>query len=545
MDQIIEQVFGILRGIWQFRWMAMIVAWAICLVAWPVILALPNKYEAGARVFVDPSTALKPVIQGLAIEQDVNAELNLVRQSVLSGPQLQKIVEQTGLDAQATTPAQHSRVVDELGSRLEITAQVNQGPGEGGPIVPSRVYKISYQDVDQARALKVVQILLDNFMEGTLSGKRRGSMAAQRFVENQIHDYETRLNEAEQRLADFKKKNVGMVPGDNTNDYFTRLQIEMDAVKKAETSLGIATTRRNALTQQLRGETSIAAASGFAGAGGGGIAPQSGGDTLSRIKETQAKLDDLLLRFTDKHPDVIALRETLEQLKQRRASEMQALRLGDANAAAATGASSNPVYQSIQLALNQADVEIAGLRGELGDHQAKVAELRRMVDTMPQVEAEFARLNRDYTVTKTQYTALVDRLEKARLGEEAEAVGSVRFEVIDPPAVGFKPASPRRALLLAATLLAAVAVGIGLAYLLSMLKPVFHGAKQISELTGVMVLGVVSAFQSPAEVAARRRDLIGYSAACVLLVSATGAVVLFAKTFGAVGTGLLHSLGIG
>ena len=93
--------------------------------------------------------------------------------------------------------------------------------------------------------------------------------------------------------------------------------------------------------------------------------------------------------------------------------------------AAATGASANPIYQSIQLALNQVDVEIAGLKGELSDHQQKVTELRRMVDTMPQVEAEYARLNRDYNVNKAQYTALVERLEKARLGEEAEAKGSI------------------------------------------------------------------------------------------------------------------------
>jgi polysaccharide chain length determinant protein (PEP-CTERM system associated) len=541
MEQILEQVFGILRGVWRYRWIAMIVAWVICLLAWPVILVLPNKYEAGARVFVDPSTALRPVIQGIAIEQDVNAELNLVRQSLLSGPQLQKIVEQTGLDAGAVNPAQRARAVDELRSRLEIAAQINQGsPAEGGQALPSRVYQISYQDQDQDRALKVVKILLDNFMEGTLSGKRRGSMAAQRFVEDQIRDYETRLNEAEQRLADFKKKNVGMVPGDQTNDYFTRLQNEMDAVKKADTQLGIAMTRRNALTQQLRGEAPIAASGGVAATTGPSGTLQAGGDTLSRIKETQAKLDELLLRFTDRHPDVIALRETLEQLKQRRATELDALRRGDPNAAATTGASSNPVYQSIQLALNQADVEIAGLRGELNDHQSKVADLRRMVDTMPQVEAEFARLNRDYTVTKTQYTALVERLEKARLGEEAEATGSVRFEVIDPPSVGFKPVSPRRALLLAATLAGGIAVGLGVAYLLSLLNPVFHSARQLSERTGVLVLGMVSAFRAPGDALKLRRDVIGYSAAFVLLVCAAGGVVLFAKVHGPL-TGLMAS----
>ena len=67
MDQILEQVFGILRGVWRYRWTAMIVAWVVCLLAWPVILVLPSKYEAGARVFVDPSTALRPVIQGIVV----------------------------------------------------------------------------------------------------------------------------------------------------------------------------------------------------------------------------------------------------------------------------------------------------------------------------------------------------------------------------------------------------------------------------------------------------------------------------------------------
>lgn len=528
MQELLEQAFGILRGVWRYRWTALSLAWVICAVAWAVILMMPDKYEARARVFVDPSTALKPVIQGLAIEQDVNAELNLVRQSLMSRPHLQKIIDLTGLAPAAQTPEARAKAVEALGERIDIVS-VSPAGSEAGS-APSKVYTISYQDTSRDRSIKVVQILLDSFMEGTLGGKRNGSLEAQAFVEGQIKEYETRLSEAEQRLAEFKKANVGMVPGDTQSDYFTRLQTEIDGVKKVQTQLGIAETRRAALQQQLRGEGPLAAGSAALNSGGRTANGQGGDDTLSRIQETQAKLDELLLRFTDKHPDVIALRQNLAELKQRRAKEIEALKRGDAGAAAVTGASANPVYQSIQLQLNQADVEIAGLKGELSDHQQKVTELRRMVDTMPQVEAEFARLNRDYNVNKTQYTALVERLEKARLGEEAEEKGSVRFEIIDPPTADFHPVAPKRTLLLLGALLVALASGGAVAYLLTTLRPVFHTARQLGDMTGATILGVVTAIRGPEKQAQMRRQYVAYSVACSALFVALVIVVIVGRT---------------
>jgi polysaccharide chain length determinant protein (PEP-CTERM system associated) len=529
MEALLQQLRSILSDVFRYRWLAFALAWGVCLVAWPFILTLPNKYEAVSRVFVDPNTALKPVIQGLAIEQDLNAQLNLVRQSLLSRPNLETVMAQGGLTPAIDTPYNRARVLDDLSQRIEIVA-VGTPPVPGEQSAPSKVYTISYQDPNRDRALKVVRILLDSFMEGTIGGKRRDSDTAQHFVEGQIKEYEVRLASAEQRLADFKKQNVGMVPGDQQGDFFSRQQSEIDAVKKTQTTLGIALTRRSELAAQLRGEGPVAASTGGAIAASG-MAGTRGGDTLSRIQETQAKLDDMLLRFTEKHPDVIALQATLAELKQRRENELAALRRGDAGAAVATGASSNPVYQSIQLALNQTDVEIAGLRGELADHQSKVAELRKTVDTMPQVEAEFAKLNRDYAVDKAQYNALVDRLQKARIGGEAEATGSVRFDIIDPPTADFKPVSPQRSILLVGALIMGLAAGGAVAFLYTLLKPVFHSARQLAELTGVAVLGVVSASRLAGKTASMRSLYWRYSLACGTLVVALVVVVLVGRAY--------------
>jgi polysaccharide chain length determinant protein (PEP-CTERM system associated) len=471
MSQIVEHVVEELRSAWRFRWVAFGVSVTIAVAGWLVVFTLPDRFESSARVFVDTRTALKPVIKDLSIEQDTNAQLNFVRQSLLAGPQLRKIAEQTGvLPATTIGPAQQARILQTLADNVNLTVRgASDNPKDD---TAGSIYGISYQDHDRARSLRVVETLLNTLVEQTLSGKQQGSENAQKFLETQLRLYEQRLREAENKLAEFKKRNIGLMPTDpGGGGYFAQLQTEIDASRKAETDLNIAISRRAELSRQLRGEAVVSATGSTPVIGAAGIT--AGTDTMSRIKDTQAKLDDLLLRFTDKHPDVIATRETLVELQRRRTAEIESLRRGDANAVAASGAGSNPVFQSIQLALNQADVEIASLRGQLQQHREKAGELRQRLDTAPQVEAEYSQLTRDYDVNRTQYTALLSNYEKARLGEQADSAGSVRFEIVQPPTASFTPVFPKRVLFLAGVLFGALAIGLALTYLLTLLRPLF------------------------------------------------------------------------
>jgi polysaccharide chain length determinant protein (PEP-CTERM system associated) len=507
MQELLEQVLDQVRGSWRYRRYALIAAWVVAVLGWTFLFTMRDVYQANTRVFVDTKTALKPVLQGLTLDQDVNAQLNLVRQSLLSQPQLQPVAQEVGLvDPRTMSVQQITHALDDMRNRVElnvISASVNTTDQDAGSI-----YSISYKDPSRERALKTVEILETRLIENTLGGKRAGSANAQKFLEAQISDYEQRLRESEDRLAAFKKTNIGLMPTEQ-GGYFTRLQAEMDAVNKTQSSLALASSRREELQRQLRGEAPVAAATGGVSAQPG-TSGASGGDTLSRIKETQARLDDLLLRFTDRHPDVIAARANLEDLKKRRQEEIEALRRGDPNAAAASGASSNPVYQSIQLSLNQTDVEVAALRRELADHEKNVVDLRKMLDTMPQVEAEYARLNRDYDVTKANYTALVERLEKSRLGEEATTSGSVRFDVIEPPNAAFAPISPKRTIMVLGILVAALGVGGGVAFLLFQLKPTFTSVRSLAQATGLQVLGSISMTWLDRDRAAVRRSYYRY-----------------------------------
>jgi polysaccharide chain length determinant protein (PEP-CTERM system associated) len=525
MTPTIEKALEDVRGAWRFRWFAVSAAFVVALIGWAIVFALPDRYETVASVFVDTRTALTPALKNLTMEQDVDAQINYVRQALLARPQLEKIAKDTGvLPATVTDERERAKILGKLADRiiLTVTSAANRGDEQRAT---GTIYSIEYVDSVPARSMKVVETLLNNFVEQTLGGKREGSENVQKFLEARIKDYEQRLSAAEDKLSAFKKQNVGLLSSQQ-GGYFAQLQNEVDAAKKANAELSVAISRQEELTRQLHSDVAVSAAGNPTPTPGThGVA--NGGDTLSRIQETQAKLDELLLRFTDKHPDVIATQEALAELKKRRATELENVRLGDATAVASSGAGNNPVYQSIQLELYKVGVEIAALRREAAQHENTVAELRKRLNTAPQVEEELQQLNRDYDANKAEYTALVENYQKARLSQQADNAGSVRFEVVQPPEEPLTPVWPKRTRSLGAIWLAAIAVGAGVAYGLHLLRPVVQSVRGVGELTTFPLLGSVSvAFPSRQRFVFRRR-LWRFSAATLgLFVALAGALML-------------------
>ena len=525
MNPLLELLSDELRSAWRFRWQALGLAAAVALTGWTIVFALPDRYEASARVFVDTRTALKPVLQSLAVEQDVTAQLNYVRQSLLAGPQLQRIAVESGvLPVGTIDPVEQEKILKRMTESVVLKVR-GAGGNEEDHSSGGTIYYVTYRDTDRQRSLRVVSTLLNTFVEETLGGKRAGSENAQKFLETQLRDYELRLRTAEDRLAEFKKKNIGLMPTEQ-GGYFAQLQTELDAVHKSESDLSIAETRRTELAKQLRGEIAVTSSAAPVTASADGAAA---GDSVSRIRAAQAKLDDLLLRFTEQHPDVIAAQATLSELKRRRVSEIESLRAGDASAIAASGAATNPVYQSIQVALNQVDVDVASLKRQISQHQAKVNELQRRLDTAPKVEADYAQLNRDYDVNKAQYSALLASFERARIGEKADNAGSVRFEIVQPPTLGAVPVFPFRGLLLSGVLMAALAAGGALAYGLHWLQPVIGSYSSLAVSSPVPLLGVVTGAFPQQATWARRRSIIGFAGTFGCLLAAFGVVLIMSR----------------
>jgi polysaccharide chain length determinant protein (PEP-CTERM system associated) len=526
MEDLLPIIRAHVVSVWRFRWWAMAASWLITLLGFVAVAFWPDTYEAEAVVYVEASSRLDEVIGGVAIEWNIQEQVDRVRREMLSRPVLETVVRQTDLQLRVNTPQEMSALLGTLQERIAIVDPPRR-PGADPRRPTDTALTISYSDRNRDTALAVVDTLLKTFVRDVIRGGQGASDLARTFLVERIADYEKMLTEREAALAQFKRENVGLLPGEqggSGSDYFTRLQTNMEQLQELEADLRTAINRSEALRAQLSSENPALPPGVLQGATATAATP--GNETQTRINELEDGLADLLLRFTDNHPDVIATRQQLDRLYEVRKQELAALAAAGGSEFEGSLLSTSPVYQSIQIALNEAKVEIADLESRIAEQRRRVAELQAKVDIMPEVEARLAGLTRDYDQVKTVHDELISRLEQERLGTAAVRVSDdVNFSVIQPPVADFTPTMPNRSLMLLGLFAVAIAGGGGVAYLMTLLRPVFARARTLQDFAQLPVLGTVSAMHGPGH----RRQIGGQLAAfCglgILLVVTFGALV--------------------
>jgi polysaccharide chain length determinant protein (PEP-CTERM system associated) len=251
----------------------------------------------------------------------------------------------------------------------------------------------------------------------------------------------------------------------------------------------------------------------------------------ARIDGQRRHLDNLLQRFTDQHPDVINTRRLIRDLEEQKKQEVAELRkLAMGAPGAPTTGNGSAASQELSRMMAAAEVQVAALRARVGEYQHRYARAKEMLKTAPQLEAEAAQLNRDYSINKRNYEDLVSRRQSATMsGDLDAAAGLADFRLIDPPRVTPKPVYPNRGALLGMALAAAVGAGLFVAFAASQLRPAFHKASELREKINLPILGVVSMILSDADRRRERADKARFAVASGALLGAF-LVVLVATT---------------
>lgn len=516
MDEIVRQALEILRGVWHRRWLGIAAAWLVGIVAAVVLFKIPDRYEASARVYVDTQSVLKPLMQGLAVQPNIDQQLSILGRTLISRPNLEKLVRMTDLDLQASSPREREALLENLSRNIKI-----------GSVGRENLFVLSYQDPQPEQAKKVVQSLLSIFVESSLGGTRQESDQARRFIQDQIKIYEKRLEEAENRVKQFKLKYMGLI-GPSGQDYFTRMTALGEELNKARLELRAAEQSRDALKRELTGEDPV-----FLPEGGGGMSAPTGvvPEIDARIDALKKNLDELLRRYTEQHPDVIGTKRIIEQLEEERRREIASRQKAGPSKSAVASVDRNPVYQQLRVALAEAEANVAALRARAGSFEAEYQRLRASAQQLPLVEAEFTQLNRDYEVHKKNYEGLVARREAAALSSDMEAAGTSEIRVIDPPRVSQNPVAPNRLAMLPLALLAALGAGVAASFLWSQIQPTFHDGRTLRTLAGRPLLGSVSLVPDQSLIARRRRNHVAFAGLLAGLVLCYGGVfTLFLMT---------------
>lgn len=494
--QSIRQVLHLLRGAWQRRWGGLLVACVVGALGATGIALMKDRYEASARIYVNTQSVLKPLMAGLAFQPDIDQQVKMLARTLISRPNVERLMKDPTLDLMPQDPVRKERMVSQLMEKIKVA-----------PSGAGNLYAISYRDDDPQRARRLVERLVELFMESTVGSKTRDSQEASRFIDAQIRAYEAKLQQSENRLKDFKVRNLGVTGASNT-DYFSRISALSDEVGRLQVELSAAEQSRDALRRELSGEE-----------------PQLPVETLTaglppppseidvRLESQRRQLDELLRRYTEAHPDVISLRRSIAL------TEEQKVQQAATRNAKAPGAATSPVFQRIRVALAEAEANVASLRTRLHAQQARLAEARALGSRVPEVEAELAHLNRDYDVIRKNYEQLVARREAASLGVKIDESSQLAdFRVVEPARVPSTPVFPGRKILALGAAVAAVAAGALAAFGLSLLHPAFSSERSLQEVSGRPVLGSISTVLNPAmRLQARRQHLLFAGAVLLFL----------------------------
>lgn len=488
MHAKLDKIFEHLWGIWRYRWTALSIAWVLAMAGWVAVGLMQHRFEAKARLFVDTNEVLDGLIEDIAVKQDIKSRISLISRTMRSRPNLEKLVELTGLDRDV----KNNRERELLIGGLEKEIAIYDGVGN------QAFYTVTYAHVDPAMALSVVETMIDLFVNSTIGDDLEHNNTTQTLLDKQISSYEMRLGESEQRLSAFKKKHAGAMPGE-AGGYYQRLETANSGLRTAALELREAENRQAVLARQIRNERPTIRTGTVS----------TGGVIESRIDALQDKLDALLVRYTDKHPQVSLLKESIASLQADKAAMMAS---GATVARSGGKIEANKVYQEMRTMLTESEARVAELQVRVENYTGQVKELTDTVDSIPEVEAQLAQLDRDYETVRGKYQELLGKRESARLTQQVDiSSADVKFKVVDPPYVPSRPTIPDKRLLSAAVLLGSLAAGAGIALLLSLIRPVFYTRRMLAAATDLPVLGTVMLMETPEELSAKKFNFTLFS----------------------------------
>ena len=518
MEDLLRQAQQILRGMWLHRWLGVAVAWLAGIATAVAIFATPDQYLASARIYVDTDSVLKPLLSGLVVHANTEQQIAILSRTLISRPNVEKLVRMADLDLNLKSAHEKEALIEHVTKTLKI-----KGVGR------DNLYTLEYLDSDPEKARRVVQSLTTIFVESGLGNKSSDTDSARAFINEQVSIYQKKLEDAENRLKQFKLQNIELQLDDNRGAGGRIAEVSTQ-LSQARLELREAENARDAIKRQLVGEEPVLLPD-MPGMESSVSIPEVDG----RIEAQKRNLDILLQRFTEQHPDVAGARRVIKDLEEQKRQEIAARKKAAAANPAVASVNANPFYQQMKVSLSETEARIAALRARVAEYDSRYRRGVEMIRVSPQIEAEFTQLNRDYAVHKKNYDDLIQRRESASISEGMSAVSGVAdFRLIDPPRASQKPVAPDRLLLLPLALLASLGFGLAGSFAASQLRPTFFESSTLMEVSGLPLLGVVSRQFTPAARHLERKMRVRFWIALGALIGCfvIGLLVTFVLTRG-------------
>jgi polysaccharide chain length determinant protein (PEP-CTERM system associated) len=472
----VAEVRRILRRYW---WIPPILTVLLGLAGYLTTMALPKKFTSSTLVLVEeptvPADFVKPVVT-----EDLNRRLASMQEQILSRSRLQPIIEKFNLYADLRGKAHMEDLVEQLRKNIEVELSQPM-PGAVNRQPPGFHVSVTFNDPQIAQ--QICTEITSMFMQQNVKRREQQAADTTQFLSQQLAEAKAKLDEQDQKLAEYKTKYLGSLPEQEQSNLglLSGMNTQLESVTQ---SLSRA-QQDKAFNETMLSQQEASWKSQQAG--------QQNPDTLEQqVAAMQDQLVALQARDTPNHPDVIKLKSEIEQLKRRMAED-------PGTKSPVTSAPSTlrepPLLQQLRAKLKQDEMSIADLAKQQTQIREQIRTIQARVQASPMVEQQFKELTRNYQTASEIYNDLLKKRENSAMATDLEhQQESETFKVLDPPSLPLTPSFPNKLVFAGGGLGAGFALSLAMLYVLALSDRAMHSERDVELCLKLPVLAAVPSF---------------------------------------------------
>jgi uncharacterized protein involved in exopolysaccharide biosynthesis len=486
-------------------------------IAIAIAFLLPPSYKSEATILVEAQEIPEQMVQS-TVTGYVEERIQGINQVVLSRANLLDIIDKNGLYQDMRRRSTVDEIVDKMREDISMTplqAEV-ANPESGRTGLATIAFTLAYENRDPRKAQQIANILVSLFLEENAKRREEKAQTTVTFLEDQLAQLETTISSLEAKIAVFKEEHVLTLPElrDLNIQMLDRIEDRIDNVRQEiknlenrqiylEGQLALIDPLTNLPSgQQLDGlrHEYIAKRASLSDKHPDVITLKKSVEALESVLEIEdtikkateeyeaasLELVHLQERYSQQHPDVIKKRKAVQELIERLDKlSIQQKDLG-------VKEPDNPAYINILTQIKSTEFDIQASKKTLSELQTKQEEIQKRIEQTPKVEQEYKTLIRDYQNASVKHQETSSRLLKAREGKDLESNRiAQKLTLIDPPTLPEQPFKPNRLALLIFGLVLSVASGFGSGSLFEYLDNSVHTPQELAGLIPVPVLTAI------------------------------------------------------
>ena len=467
----LADVKRVLRRYW---WILPITTISLGAIAIAAAMVLPKKYTSETMVLVEQPAVSSEYVKP-AITEDLNHRLAAMQEQILSRTRLEPIIQKFGL-----YPNDRNRMhIDDLVEKLRSTIVIKPmepTPGAQRGQLPGFYVDVTFTNPQMAQ--QICTEITSMFLAQNAGDRKKQAKVTTDFLSQQLEEAKASLDEQDEKLAKFKRQYLGSLPEEEQTNL--NILTGMNAQLEANTQALSRAQQDKAFNESLLSAQEATWKSSQTGTN-----PETTEQQLSGLEE---QLTSLEARYTPEHPDVIKLKNQIEQLKKQQAATPKS----SSSANASASMIEPPQIQQLRAKLRQNEINITDLTHRQAQIQDQIRQLQGRVQASPMVEQQFKELMRNYQTAQDFYNDLLKKRQNAGVAGDLEGQEeSEQFKVYDPPSLPDKPSFPKKTYFAGGGVAGGLALGLGILYLLAASDKSLYNERDVENVLKLPVLTMV------------------------------------------------------